>query len=144
MNAIDPIPNREPSLGYLVRDAEISLAELMRFEGLRADHCFVRLSVAGRSCGWESLSTTNTRDEERTLIDKIERSEKPVTDLVLAFIGVREHRGTKSLMAHIEYYRAGYPNGLLCGSHVRTISPSQKLEAYGNFLCFGGRQNSRI
>ena len=109
----------------------------MQFEGLKIDHWFLRLSVAGRSGEWEPLSTTNTADDEKTLAAKIERSEKPVMDLVLAFIGVREHRGMRALMAHIEYYRVGFPAGLVCGKFVRTIGPNQKMETYGNFLCFG-------
>ena len=145
MNTGDPISGQESTLGALVHDAEVSLKELIQFEGLRTEQWFVRLSVAGRSSGWELLPMTNDQSEyEGMLADRIGGSEKPVTDLVLAFVGLCEHRRTKGLMAHMEYFRTGHPKSVLCGSHLRETHRSERLEAHGGFLCFGGRPNGQV
>jgi hypothetical protein len=70
----------------LVGDAQASLADLLQFDELHGDRWYMRLSADGKVYPWEALTTDSTENDE-TIKGKIARSERPVTDLVLAFVG---------------------------------------------------------
>ena len=133
-------PRSDKRVGDLTNDAKACLADLLQSEILRTDCWCIKLAVERQAYPWELLTNDSTTND--TIIrDKIARSHGPITDLVLAFVGEVEWRGSKSLMAYMQYFRTGYQTGLLCGSHLRRAAPSEKLVAYGGFLILGGCQN---
>lgn len=121
-------------------DAKVSLVELFQFQPLRREQWYIRISTGGQTHDWELLAGDSEEINE-AIKQKIQDSETPVTDLVLAFIGLIQWRGAKQLMAHMQYFRRGYPTGLLFGSHVKQTFFARKLRAYGGFLVMGGCQN---
>lgn len=136
------IPNQEaePKVGDLVGDAKASIAELFQFQELRREQWFMRLSVGGHAHSWELL-TSDSQKNNNTIKQRIRESESPVTDFVLAFIGLVPWRGRKRLMAYMQYFRRDYPTGLLFGSHVKQTFFGKKLRMHGGFLIMGSCQN---
>ena len=130
----------EPKPGDLVGDAKASLVELFQVQQLRREQWFMRVSVASRGHSWELL-TSDSEENNKTIKRRIQESEPPVTDLVLAFIGQIPWRGRKQLMAYMQYFRHDYPTGLLFGSHVKQSLFGGKLRTFGGFLIMGGCKN---
>lgn len=118
---------------------QASLVDLFQFEGLKAEQWFMRVSVGGRSCGWELL-TSDSEEINRAIRRRISESEGPVTDLVLAFVGHVHWRGEERLMVHMQYFKRDDPDGDLFGSHVRQ-TPDGKLEPQGSLLITGTCKN---
>jgi hypothetical protein len=73
--------------------------------------------------------------------ERIALSEKPVTDLVLAFVGVVSWRSKNQLMARMQYFRVGYTSGLVFGTYLRTSLVGCNPQRHGGFLIFGACQN---
>lgn len=136
------IPNQEaePKVGDLVGDAKVSLVGLFQFQELKREQWSMRVSVGGHACGWELL-TYDSQENNNTIKQRIRESKAPVTDLVLAFIGLIQWRGKKRLMAYMQYFRRDYPTGLVFGSHVKQTLFGRKLRTHGGFLIMGGCQN---
>lgn len=130
----------EKPVGELTQDAKASLMDLLAQKNLALDQWYLRLTGGGRATGWEPLPKEIVSSQEK-IKERIALEKKPVTDLVLAFVGTVDHRGKKSLMAQMQYFRTGYETGLLFGSYVAADAGSRKLEASGAFLIFGGCKN---
>jgi hypothetical protein len=124
----------------LIGDAQASLADLLQFDELRGDRWYVRLSTEGKVYPWEAL-TTDSQENDEAIRGKIARSERPVTDLVLAFVGVMHWKGKQQRVAYMQYFRAGNSTGLVFGSHVKRSFLRPRMRAYGRFLIIGGCQN---
>lgn len=131
----------EKKVGDLTNDARASLADLLRLEKLGVDQWYLCISVASRAGEWELLTSNPAGDANDRIKERLALSKQPISDLVLAFVGNVDHRGKKQLMAHVQYFRQGYPTGLLFGCHLAAKSASGKLEVEGGFLIFGGCQN---
>jgi hypothetical protein len=135
-------PWRKPGkkVGALWVDAKASLADLLQFEDLRVGQWYIRLSVKRCAQGW-GLLATDSLENDRTIKEKLALSDGTVTDLVLAFVGDVNWRGSNCLMASMQYFRTGHETGLLFGSHLTTDRVAQKLQTKGGFLIFGSCQN---
>jgi hypothetical protein len=127
-------------IGELTNDAESSLTVLLNLKELKLERHYMRLSVDGISMGWEPLASDLAENDGR-IKERIALSEKPVTDLVLAFVGVVNWRSKKQLMARMQYFRIGYTSGLVFGSHLRTSLFGPNPQRQGGFLIFGACQN---
>jgi hypothetical protein len=127
-------------LAELVKPAEESLADLLQFKELKRDQWFMRLSSGGDARGWEFL-TADSASNDRMIKEKITQSEKPVTELVLAFVGMFEWKGSKRLMAYLQVFRSDCELGLLCLHHLKEGSPAGKFETLGNLLIASGCKN---
>jgi hypothetical protein len=132
---------KEHRVGDLMQDAQASLAHLLRHKDLKSNQWLLRLSSGGRTGNWEPL-TTDSNENAAIIKNKIARSITPVTDLVLAFVGMVEWRGTKSLMSHMQYFRTGYNEGLLYGAHLIHDDSGHKFRRRGSFLIMGTCRNS--
>jgi hypothetical protein len=132
--------NPEKKVGELANDAKASLADLLAFENLALEQWYMRMSSEGQTLGWEPLTKEYVSNQEK-IKEKIALQKQPVTDMVLAFVGTVDHRGTISLMARMQYFRGGYETGLLFGSHLATTSGARNPRASGAFLIFGGCKN---
>ena len=124
----------------LSADAQSSLADLLQFEGVKNEQWFLRRSVEGSPYGWELL-TSESAENDRLIKERIARSQKPVTGLVLAYLGLVQWRGKKQLMAYLQCFRAGYKDGILCLRHLKEETPGQKFEPHGAFLIAGSCKN---
>jgi len=127
-------------LGDLVKPAEASFADLLKFKELKRDQWFMRLSTGGDARGWEFL-TADSASNDRMIKEKITQSELPVTELVLAFVGMFERKGSKRLMAYLQLFRSDCELGLLCFHHLKEGLPEGKFEAFGNLLIASGCKN---
>jgi hypothetical protein len=124
----------------LIGDAQASLADLLQFDALRGDRWYVRLSTEGKVYPWEAL-TTDSKVNDEAIRGRIARSERPVTDLVLAFVGVMHWKGKQQRVAYMQYFRTGNSTGLVFGSRVKRSFLRPRMRAYGRFLIIGGCQN---
>jgi len=135
MNTAEP----DNKLRDLSRVAPACLDELLQREELKGERWFMRLSVAGYS-SWEPL-TLDSATNDRIIRERIEATEKPITDLVLAFVGIVEWRGKKQLMAYLQVFRSDYKEGLMCLRHLKEKPGGVKYEAIGGYLVAGFCQN---
>lgn len=92
-----------------------------------------------KSVSLEAL-TTDSRENDEAIRGRIARSERPVTDLVLAFVGIMHWKGKEQRMAYMQYFRTRYSTGLVFGSHVKRSFLRRRMRAHG-FLIIGGCQN---
>jgi hypothetical protein len=132
--------NPEKKVGDLANDAKASLADLLAFENLALEQWYMRMSSVGQTLRWEPLTKESVSSQDK-IKEKIALQKQPVTDMVLAFVGTVDHRGTRSLMARMQYFRSGYETGLLFGSHLATAAAARNPRASGAFLIFGGCKN---
>jgi hypothetical protein len=130
----------EKKLADLSKLAPACLDELFQLEKFTGEQWLMRLSVGGRSGGWQLL-TLDSAANDRTIRERIEASDKPITDLVLAFVGMVEWRGKKQLMAYLQVFRSDYKEGLMCLRHLKERPNGPKYEASGGFLVVGFCQN---
>ena len=96
--------------------------------------------MAGRSYSWEPL-TLDSAANDRMIKERIEATERPITDLVLAFVGMVDWRGKKQLMAYLQVFKSDYKEGLMCLRHLKERQDGAKYEAIGGFLVAGFCQN---
>jgi hypothetical protein len=136
------MPDEDPKkkLGELVKPAEASLADLLHLNELKRDQWFMRMSTIGEVRGWEFL-TADSASNDRKIKERIAASEKPVTELVLAFVGMFEWKGSKQLMAYLQFFRADCELGLLCLHHLKEGSPGGQFETFGKLLITIGCKN---
>jgi len=130
----------DKKLGDLSKPAAASLDELLQLEELKGEQWLMRFSVGGHSRGWQPL-TLDSATNDRIIKERIEESDKPITDLVLAFVGMVEWRGEKQLMAYLQVFRSDYQQGLMCLRHLKERPEGSKYEAVGGFLVAGFCQN---
>lgn len=132
------MPSADPKakLAELINPAKSSLGDLLRFENLRNEQWLMRLAVGGEARGWEPL-TGDSATNDTMIKEKIERSEKPVTELVLAFVGMVDWRGSKRFMAYLQYFQPGYEQGLLCFRHMKDASQPGRFEGFGELMVIG-------
>ncbi len=138
----DAPKNDDPKkkLGDLVKPAEASLADLLQFKELKNEQWFMRLVVGRDMRGWEFL-TADSASNDRMIKEKIAQSEEPVTELVLAFVGMVQWRGSKRLMAYLQFFRSDCEVGLLCLHHLKEGLPEGKFETFGDLLIASGCKN---
>jgi hypothetical protein len=136
MPPLDP----KSKLGELVTPAQSSLEEFLRLDEFANEQWFMRLAVRGKARGWELL-TAETSANDRMIKERIELSEKPVTELVVAFAGMIEWRGSKRLMAYLQYFQSEYEQGLLCLRHLKDAPQPGKVEGFGGFMVVSGCKN---
>jgi hypothetical protein len=135
-----PDDDAKKKLGELVKPAEASLADLLQFKELKNDQWFMRMSTGGEARGWEFL-TADSASNDRMIKEKIAASEKPVTELALAFVGMIDWRGVKQQMAYLQFFRSDCELGLLCLHHLKEGLPEGKFETFGNLLIASGCKN---
>ena len=135
-----PDDDAKKKLEELVKPAEASLADLLQCKELKNEQWFMRLAVGGDARGWEFL-TADSASNDRMIKEKIAQSEKPVTELVLAFVGTVDWRGAKRLMAYLQFFRSDCEVGLLCLHHLKEELPGGKFETFGNLLIASGCKN---
>lgn len=135
-----PGDDAKKKLGELVKPAEASLADLLQFKELRNEQWVMRTAIGGDIRGWEVL-TADSASNDRMIKEKIAASEKPVTELVLAFVGMVDWRGAKRLMAYLQFFRSDCEVGLLCLHHLKEGLPEGKFETFGNLLIASGCRN---
>jgi hypothetical protein len=127
-------------LGELVKPAEASLADLLKFKELKNEQWMMRLAVRDEVRGWECLMA-DSASNDRMIKERIAASEKPVTELVVAFVGMVDWRGAKRLMAYLQFFRSDCEVGLLCLHHLKEGLPAGKFETFGNLLIASGCKN---
>ncbi len=136
MPSVDP----KSKLGELVKPAKCSLDDLLQFEKLKNEQWFMRLAVGGQARGWEFL-TADSATNDSMIKEKIGRSERPVTELVLAFVGMVDWRRSKRFMAYLQYFRSDYEQGVLCLRHLKDAPQAGRFEGFGGFMVIGGCKN---
>jgi hypothetical protein len=143
MPAPQPDPPKhdpEKKLGGLAKPAQSSLADLLQSEQLKAEQWLMRLSVDGHARSWEPLTNDSARNNVM-IKQRIDGSEKPVTELVLGFVGMVEWRGSKRLMAYLQYFDSDCVGGLLCLQPLREGLTEGNFETVGGFLIVGACKN---
>jgi hypothetical protein len=128
-------------LGDLAKPAESCLDELLQFDELKNEQWLVRLSVDGHAGSWEVVTADSAGENDAMIKNIIELSQKPVTELAIAFVGMIEWRGSKRLMAHLQYFNSDYDQGLLCLRNLKEGAKAGSFQAFGNFLIVGGCRN---
>jgi hypothetical protein len=136
------MPDTDPKakLRELVRPAKSSLDDLLQLKELKNDQWYMRLSVGGQAGSWEFL-TSDSATNDRLIKEKIVHSAKPVTELVLAFVGMVDWRGSKRLRAYLQYFRSDYEQGALCLRHLKDAPQPGRLEGFGEFMVINGCKN---
>jgi len=132
-----PVP---AELAQLVQPAEATLGQFLQFEELKPERWFMRLSVNGVPEQWHAL-TTESADNDALIKERIGQSEKPVTELAVAFAGMVDWRGSKRLMAYLQFYRADRDLGVLCLRHLKEGPRPGTLEAFGGLFLAGTCKN---
>ena len=135
-----PEDDAKKKLQELVKPAEASFADLLQFNGLKNGQWMMRLAVGGDARGWEFL-TADSASNDRMIKEKIAASEVPVTELVLAFVGMVDWRGSKRLMAYLQFFRSDCEVGLLCLHHLKEGLPEGRFETFGDLLIASGCKN---
>lgn len=135
----NPDPNKNKKLADLAGAAAAALNQLLALEALESEQWRMRLSVGGSARNWETL-TKDSATNDRLIKEKIEQSEKPVSELALAYVGMVDWRGSKKLMAYLQYYRAG-EDGLLCLRNVKEGSQAGTFEGFGGLMIAGACKN---
>src|SRR5580698_1655117 len=135
-----PDGDAKKKLQELVTPAEASLADLLQFKELKNKQWMMRLAVGDDVGGWEFL-TADSASNDRMIKEKIAARKKPVTELVLAFVGMVDWRGAKQLMAYLQFFRSNCEVGLLCLHHLKEGLPAGKFETFGNLLIASGCKN---
>ena len=130
-------------LGELTKPAEQAIADLLSFKDLKLAHWLMRLSPPNEISSWESLAS-DTAANDGLIKERIAQSAKPVAELAVGYVGMIDWRGSKRLMAYLQYFKAGYEQGLLCMRHVKEASQPGTFEGFGGFLVVGACQNTWI
>jgi len=132
-----PVP---AELAELIEPAEGTLGQFLQSESLKPEQWFMRLSVSGIPGPWKIL-TADSSDNDRLIKEQIAQSEKPVTELALAFAGMVEWRGSKRMMVYLQFYLAGRDLGVLCLRHLKEGPRPGTLEAFGGLFLAGTCKN---
>lgn len=132
----------EKKLADLIEDAEVSLNELLETHGssTKSDSWFMYVKSPGYSRKWEIL-TLDGDENNRRITSAVREAGSGISDLVVVYLGMLDWRGESQLMAYGQYFRSGYNDGLLFGSHLTRDPHSEALLRSGGFLILGGCQN---
>jgi hypothetical protein len=129
-----------PRLGELTNASEMALAGLLECEHLKAEQWLMRISISGETGRWEPLAT-DTETNDRMIQERIALSARPIVELAVGYVGMVDWRGAKRQMAYLQYFKAGYAQGLLCLRHVKPGQPPKTFEAFGGFLVVNACKN---
>lgn len=135
-----PEDDARKKLRELVKPAEASLAGLLQFQGLKNEQWMMRLAVGSDVRRWEFL-TADSATNDLMIKETIAASEKPVTELVLAFVGMVDWRGVKRRLAYLQFFRSNCEVGLLCLQNMKEGLPEGKFETVGNLMIVSGCKN---
>jgi len=127
-------------LAQLVQPAEATLREFVQQEDLKPEQWFMRVCVNGAPGSWQAM-TADSAENDRIIKENIAESPKPITELALAFAGMVDWRGSKRLMAYLQYYRAGRDHGVLCLRHLKEGPRPGTLEGFGGLFLAGTCKN---
>src|ERR1700689_4417329 len=135
-----PPSDPKSKLAELAKPAQSRLHEFLKFDELKKEQWLMRVLVNGQPRSWEPL-TSDTRQNDALIKERIAASEKPVTELVLGFAGMVEWRGNRRFMAYLQYFESGSEQGLLCLRHLNEGLPEGEFEPFGGFLIAGVCKN---
>ena len=132
----------EKKLADLIDDAEVILNELLETHGsaAKSDSWFMCVKLPGYSGEWERL-TLDGDENNRRITSAVRAAGSGISDLVVVYLGMLDWRGESQLMAYGQYFRSGYNDGLLFGSHLTRDPHSDALQRSGGFLILGGCEN---
>ena len=132
----------EKKLADLIDDAKVSLDDLLEAHGSSAnsDSWFMYVKLQGCSGKWERLSLDGDENNGR-ITNAVRQAGSGISDLVILYLGMLDWRGESQLMAYGQYFRSGYNDGLLFGSHLTRDLHSEALQRSGGFLILGGCKN---
>lgn len=140
-------PNRDmqqsvpqSKLGELTQPAELTLAQLLSFHDLKLDHWLMRLSTESETGDWEPLAA-DTATNDRLIKERVAQNTRPVTELSVGYVGMIDWRGSKRLMAYLQYFKTNYEQGLLCLRHVKEAARPGTFEGFGGFFVAGACKN---
>ena len=132
----------EKKLADLIDDAEVSLNDLLETHGsaAKSDSWFMYVKLAGSPGEWATLSLDG-EENNRRIASAVREAGSQISDLVILYLGMLDWRGESQLMAYGQYFRSGYDDGLLFGSHLTRDPHIEALQRSGGFLILGGCKN---
>ena len=130
----------QAKLGELTKPAEQAIGQLLNFRDLKLEQWLMRSSVAGETGTWEPLAA-DTATNDHLIKERVAQSTGPVAELAVGYVGTIDWRGSKRLMAYLQYFRAEYEQGLLCLRHVKEAGQPGTFEGFGGFLVVGACKN---
>lgn len=132
----------EKKLADFIDDAKVRLDDLLEAHGssTKSDSWFMYLKLQGCSGKWERLSLDGDENNRR-IASAVREAGSGISDLVILYLGMLDWRGESQLMAYGQYFRSGYSDGLLFGSHLTRDLHSEALQQSGGFLILGACQN---
>src|SRR5262249_23094687 len=133
----------QTKLGELTKPAEQAVGQLLSFRALKLERWLMRSSVASKTGDWEPLAA-DTATNDRLIKERIAQSANPVTELAVGYVGMIDWRGSKRLMAYLQYFKADHDQGLLCLRHVKEATQPGTFEGFGGFLVVGACKNTWI
>lgn len=132
--------NVDKKVSALAASAESTLNQLFTSPQLKIETWLMRLSAGDAAGEWEELTNDSGVNNQR-IREKIDQSQKPVSELALAYVGIVNWRQSRQRMAYLQFYRAGQELGLLCLRRLKDDSPEGKVEPTGNLLIAGASRN---
>ena len=126
-------PTLQKKVADLAKPAELTLAQLLQFQNLKVDQWLMRLSVGNDVGAWEPLAS-DTATNDNMIRERVAQSARPATELALGYAGMIEWRGSKRLMAYLQYFKSEYEQGLLCLRHLKEGPKPGTLEGFGGFF----------
>ena len=132
----------EKKLADLIDDAQVSLDDLLEAHGssAKSDSWFMYVKWQECSGKWERLSLDGDENNRR-IASAVRNAGSRISDLVILYLGMLDWRGESQLMAYGQYFRSGYDDGLLFGSHLTRDLHIEALQRSGGFLILGGCKN---
>lgn len=131
----------EKKLADLIDDAKVSLNDLLETHGSsKSDSWFMHVKLEGCPGGWARLSLDGDENNRR-IASAVREAGSRISDLVILYLGMLDWRGESQLMAYGQYFRSGYDDGLLFGSHLTRDLHTEALQRSGGFLILGGCEN---
>ena len=126
----------------LIDDAQVSLDDLLEAHGssAKSDSWFMYVKSQGCHGEWVRLSLDGDENNRR-IASAVREAGSRVCDLVILYVGMLDWRGERQLMAYGQYFRSGYDDGLLFGSHLTRNLHTEAPQRSGQFLILGGCQN---
>ncbi len=129
-------------LADLMDDAKVSLEDLLKTHGssAKSDSWFVYLKLQEGPGEWDTLSLDGDENNRR-IAAAVRKAGARISDLVIMYVGMLDWRGERRLMAYGQYFRSGYDDGLLFGSHLTRNLHTEALQPSSDFLILGACRN---
>ncbi len=89
---------------------------------------------------WKRLSLDGDENNGQ-IASAVREAGSRISDLVILYVGMLDWRGERRLMAYGQYFRSGYDDGLLFGSHLTRNLHTEALQRSGGFLMLGACEN---